>query len=105
VNQGINGKGCKTNGTVDALCVFNSGRYLSSPSTGDNIFSFTFDITLDDVFPNYTHLKVNWVDSTGKKVGDLISQDIAWVPEPGIVLLLASGLLLIGISQTLKKSS
>jgi len=104
VNEGLKGKGCKSNGTFDALCVFNNGSHLSSPSTADNTFSFTFDITLDDVFPDFTHLKVNWMNPDGKYVGDLISQDITWVPEPGIVLLLASGLLLIGVSQTHKKS-
>ena len=97
VNEGLESKGCKTNGTDDALCIFNnSGDIFDAPSTAAN-FAFAFDITLSsgDLFPDYTHLKVRWVDENGEKVGDLISKDITWrkVPEPGVVALLAIGLI------------
>jgi len=96
VNQGLNSKGCKDlkSATADALCIFNDGTLTDGPSTEDGIFKFTFDIGLNEVFPDFAHLKVRWVDTKGKKIGDLISQDIAWsVPEPGMVGLLAIGLL------------
>jgi len=110
MNQGLNANGCKTktNGTYDALCVFNTGSVANAPSTSAD-FSFTFDIALavGDVFPEYTHLKVRWVDENGNKVGDLISKDIAWhvttVPEPGVVALLAIGL--IGIVAVRRKKT
>lgn len=107
-NEGLNASGCKTNGTYDALCVFNTGSVASAPSTAAD-FTFTFDIGLavGDVFPEYTHLKVRWVDENGSKVGDLISKDIAWhvttVPEPGVVALLAIGL--IGIVAVRRKKT
>lgn len=101
-NEGLNAKGCKDNGTYDALCIFNTDSYVTGtgpttgPSTG-TIFTFSFDITLDDVFPELTHLKVRWVDADGEKTGSLISEDISWtdvsVPEPGILALLALGLI------------
>ena len=96
LNAGLNANGCKTTKTTDdALCVYNETQPLIGPSTDSGIFSFTFDIDLmGGLMPDFTHLKVRWVDAGGNKVGDLISQDIAWsVPEPGMVGLLAIGLI------------
>ena len=103
LNAGLNSKGCKNNKTVgDALCVYyNDTQALVDPSTstdssisGSDTFSFTFDLDLiGGLMPDFTHLKVRWVDAKGKNVGDLISQDITWVPEPGMLGLLAIGLL------------
>jgi len=108
VNAGLNANGCKNNSTADALCASNTGNFYDAPSTAAD-FSFSFDITLDagDLFPELAHFKVRWVqgfdDGTSGKVGDLISDDFAWnpctencdtdVPEPGMVALLAIGLL------------
>ena len=94
LNAGLSAEGCKTNSTADALCVYNNTLPLIGPSTDSGIFSFTFDIDLmGGLMPDFTHLKVRWVDADGNKVGDLISQDITWVPEPGMVGLLAIGLI------------
>ena len=87
----IAGNGCKDPNTdPDAVCLTNIS---GDPTTNDGIFSFTFDIGLTDVFPESLHFKVYWVDEFGNKNGDLISQEIAWVPEPGMVGLLAIGLI------------
>ncbi len=95
VNEGLNANGCKTNGTADALCVFKDELIFSTtpPDTASD-FSFSFDITLTDFFPEFTHLKVRWLNSNGGKVGDLISEDITWtsVPEPSILALLGIGI-------------
>lgn len=96
LNAGLNGNGCKTKSTDDALCVYNETQPLVGPGTDiiGGVFSFTFDIDLmGGLFPDFAHLKVRWVDANGNKVGDLVSQDIAWVPEPGMVGLLAIGLI------------
>lgn len=108
-NNGLNAQGCKDNGAYDALCIFNTDSYstgtgpTTGPATGTT-FTFSFDIALDDVFPDFTHLKVRWVDADGDKVGSLISKDISWidvdVPEPGILALLALGLIGIRILTT-----
>ena len=106
VNQDLNANGCKTNGsTADALCVNRISPLTASPKSGE-MFSFEFDINLADVFPDYTHLKVRWLDADGKKVGDLISQDISWkngevpgIPEPSVLALLGFGLVGIAASR------
>ncbi len=108
VNADLNASGCKNKATADALCVNNDIFPITAPSTdipGD-IISFTFDIDLTGgLFPDYTHLKVRWVDADGGKIGDLISQDISWteVPEPGMLGLLAIGLL--GIVAACRKKT
>lgn len=103
VNQGLNADGCKTNDTADALCVYNNALPTpTSPSDASN-FLFTFDITLSSVFPDFTHLKVRWVDAQGDKIGDLISKDIAWVPAPAILGIMGIGLLGMVASSGLRR--
>ncbi len=100
-NAGLSGKGCKSKTTGDALC-FTNNDVLNGPSTA-NDFVISFDITVDDVFPDFTHFKVRWVDEDGDKIGDLISQDISYdVPEPGVAGLLAMGL--IGIALVRRRT-
>jgi len=90
INEGLNADGCKDIGTPDALCIMNTGAIMDAPSTASN-FTFTFDIALEDVFPDEVHLKVHWVDADGNKIGSLISRDLD-VPEPGVLLLMSLGL-------------
>ena len=82
------------------MCLTNTS---GAPTTNDGIFSFTFDIGLTDVFPESLHFKVYWVDEFGNKNGDLISQDITWVPEPGMVGLLAIGLIGMAVTRRRRK--
>jgi len=102
VNEGLNANGCKTNGTSDALCAFNDGTVTSAPSTSSD-FLFSFTVSLTDFFPDYTHLKVRWVDEDGKKVGDLISKDITWVPAPAILGVMGIGLIGMVLSSGLRR--
>jgi hypothetical protein len=109
-NEGLAAKGCKTNGTDDALCVYLAGlppALLPDPKTG-NVnedalggaspntgapFSFTFTVTADDPFPEFLHLKVNWWEEVcktkkgvttcdgWKKAKSLISDGISYNPD------------------------
>jgi hypothetical protein len=103
-NEGMAAKGCKTNGTDDALCVYlaaslpGSGNVDeaalggASPNTGDP-FSFTFTVTADNPFPEFLHLKVNWWEEVcktkqgvttcdgWKKTESLISEGISYNPD------------------------
>lgn len=110
-NDIIAGQGCQDNGTYDALCVYNTGSFMSAPSTGaDFMFSFNVNLGVNDLFSDMIHFKVRWVAKNKqkpgeyKKVGNLISESFDFnpgpdpeppikIPEPGILGLLATGML------------
>jgi len=108
INRDISGNGCKANpATADALCIYlsdiipGSGNVVegelggASPNTGGD-FSFMFNISAVDPFPELLHLKVIWYEedckTTGrdqittcdgwKKAQSLISDGISYSPDP-----------------------
>lgn len=118
----LNGKGCSSTGNGQAgsrLCFFGQQIALAD----DMVFSFTFSGNAVQVVD--PHVKVEFVDSTGGKVGSLLSQTLpatpagnpgaplqaggesgrgpAQVPEPQSIALLLAGLGLMGLVARRKR--
>jgi hypothetical protein len=93
-NAELNAKGCAGGDSTGQFC-FEYSTLLAAT----NDLTFTIDLagSFDSDLIN-PHLKVNFTDSTGRKIGDLLSMDIppnGNVPEPasGTLALLGLGLL------------
>lgn len=93
---GLDASGCAANGSGFVCTRANDG---GAPVSGSP-YDFVFDITVDNgallTGTNAASIKALYVNSDGKKVGALLSQDItlqiASAPEPSSALMLGSGL-------------
>jgi hypothetical protein len=96
---GINAGGCDGHGSGFVCAAANS--LASAASVPDGTYAWVFDITTTGLFTgtNESSVKARYTDSSGNKVGALLSEDITLqpdtppsVPEPSSLLLLGSGL-------------
>jgi hypothetical protein len=117
VPGGLNGNGCSGSGSGFFCVKVKSGGTVPSIVTGNPahpLLSWVFDIQVasaDDLKLTDSSVKARFVNSSGSKVGDLLSEDIHLqdepfppVPEPSPGLLLAaSGLLGLAIKGSPKR--
>jgi hypothetical protein len=100
VNNGSSSVGDCSDNNAAGVC-FSAGQFvppgsttfvkspLAIPATGDIVLDITFTGTNSNfTFAPDTHLKVEWVDNTGTKVGSLLSDDIPTTPTavPGPIV-------------------
>jgi hypothetical protein len=95
---GINAGGCDGHGSGFVCAGANSLSFAAA--VPDGTYSWVFDLTTTGLFtmPNEASIKARYTDSSGNKVGGLVSEDITLqrsdaVPEPTSLLLLGSGLM------------
>lgn len=79
---GLNANGCQGNGNGFVCFDF-------TPNLAASVSNLTFDLTATSgafgVVADGPHFKILWLDSKGKKAGDLYSQDLALVPPTSAV--------------------
>ena len=105
-------RGCSGNGNDGFLCanslnVLNSGKGVAiNPGNGSGVdYTWVFDVTVNNgklfTGADDASVKARFVDSYGRKAGDLVSEDITLaavtaVPEPETYAMLLAGLGLMG---------
>jgi hypothetical protein len=95
----LSANGCSAGSNPMKLCVF--GNHI--PLSDDMVFKFTFTGGTQDF--TAPHLKVAFYIGDGdQKVGDLLSQDIAPVPEPASYGMLLAGLVVVGCALRARRS-
>lgn len=87
----LNAKGCGGGGHAGRGACFSGTRVAL---TDDMVFQFTFSGGAPHL--DAPHLKVNFFGERDAKLGSLLSQTIAPVPEPGTYAMLGGGLALLG---------
>lgn len=116
VPGGISASGCNGAGSgfecVNSLAVLNAGKGVAiNPGNGVGIdYSWVLDITMDNgaLFTglDMASVKGRFVNSSGAKVGDLVSEHITLttpVPEPETYAMLLAGLGLLGFAARRRK--
>ena len=107
---GLNASGCSGSGggfeCANSLSILNSGKGVAiNPGNGVGIdYSWVFDITMNNgaliTNPLGDSVKARFVNSSGAKVGDLVSEGITLtitpIPEPETYAMLLAGLGLMG---------
>ncbi|HET7874977.1 MAG TPA: hypothetical protein VFN71_05580 [Methylomirabilota bacterium] len=111
VNSGIDASGCSGSGG-GFVCAEHSG---SGESVPNGTYTWIFDITIDNgtLFTGLleSSVKARYVDASGAKVGDLVSENITLqvelpplppIPAPATVILLGLGVLGLGVGVRLR---
>lgn len=95
----LSANGCSAGSNPMKLCAF--GEHI--PLSDDMVFKFTFTGGTQDF--TSPHLKVAFYMGDGdRKVGDLLSQNIALIPEPATYGMLLAGLVVVGSALRARKS-
>jgi PEP-CTERM motif len=96
VPGGIDAGGCNGKGSGFVCAAANALTFAAT--VPDGTYAWVFDLTTTGLFTGMDEasIKARYTDSSGNKVGGLVSEDITLqpaVPEPASMLLLGSGLL------------
>jgi hypothetical protein len=94
---GINANGCQDNANSGFACTSSQSETVAT--VPDGVYEWVFHVgvpTPQDLFTEMfqASVKARYLDAEGNKTGDLVSENITLqpIPEPGIVLLLGTGL-------------
>jgi len=94
---GINAGGCSGSGS-GFVCAKDTTPPTDAPVPFAGTYSWVFNITIPNgtlfTAANAASIKVQYTDSSGNKVGSLVSEDITLevIPEPSTLLLVTGGL-------------
>jgi hypothetical protein len=112
LNTGIDADGC-SGAAGGFVCAEHSG---SGETVPNGIYTWEFDITIDNgtllTGPLEASVKARYVDASGAKVGDLVSENITLqvdeelpplpIPAPATLVLLGLGVLGLGVGVRLR---
>jgi hypothetical protein len=115
----LNANGCNSGGSTHNICADGTAPYAGAALTGPGqILSWVFQFDSTDTLASTGHIKYDYVDTNGQKVGSLGSWDLATqpggpdcgtdcshiaVPEPVSLTLLGGGLIGLGFVAFLRR--
>lgn len=111
-NIGLNAKGCDGGSPSHAICFAWSPQLVLTDEMNFTINIIGAVLEIDET--SAPHLKIQFTNDKGKKVGDLLSKDMAWeddpvelaaVPVPGTLALLGMGALGLGIGSRRRRAA